>query len=449
MSAKPVQRQYRVVELFAGVGGFRLGLEPNGWRVVWSNQWEPGTKKQHAFECLVANFGPDGQVNEDIAAVLDRADGGEFRIPDHELLVGGFPCQDYSVATTQAAGISGRKGVLWWQIHRVLERKRPRLVLLENVDRLLKSPASQRGRDFAIMLACMSDLGYVTEWRVVNAADYGFPQKRRRVYILAWQDDALRFSPGNPLEWLMRDGVLARALPVEPVPDTTRLFAEDFVVEGDLPAITRSFGLGRRKTPFLNAGVAWERKVRTADLVPHHEGARQMLADVLVPDSEVPPGFFVPESQITQWQYLKGAKKERRSHKGSGTEYFYIEGALPFPDPVDRPSRTVMTAEGGSSPSRFKHIIQTADGRCRRLTPLELERLNGFPDDWTKGMTDMRRAFCMGNALVVGVVKRIGMVLADSLPDMERPDDSAVGEVSGANLGGSITIDAGQPGEEH
>jgi DNA (cytosine-5)-methyltransferase 1 len=180
------------VELFAGVGGFRLGLEgrpepfrspdesAGSWRVAYANQWEPSTKTQHAYDCYSARFADGVHDNRDIASVASS------EIPDHDLLVGGFPCQDYSVAKplNQAKGIQGRKGVLWWEIHRILKDKRPRFVMLENVDRLLKSPGKQRGRDFAIILATMSDLGYLVEWRVVNAAEYGFPQRRRRVFIL-------------------------------------------------------------------------------------------------------------------------------------------------------------------------------------------------------------------------------------------------------------------------
>ena len=175
-----------VCELFAGVGGFRIGLEesdPN-WNTVWANQWEPGRKSQYAYDCYVSHFGKNkNYINEDIASI-DKED-----IPDHNLLVGGFPCQDYSVARTGAKGMEGKKGVLWWQIRDVLETKSPKFVLLENVDRLLKSPASQRGRDFGVILACFNDLGYTVEWRVINAADYGFAQRRRRTFIFACKND--------------------------------------------------------------------------------------------------------------------------------------------------------------------------------------------------------------------------------------------------------------------
>ena len=191
------KEKLKVIELFAGVGGFRLGLE--GWKgkssssgyskkmiknfeTVWSNQWEPGVKVQHASDVYQEMFGSTGHSNQDIGAIVPKS------IPKHDLLVGGFPCQDYSVAKqlAKSEGIEGKKGVLWWSIRDILEAKRPKYALLENVDRLIKSPAKQRGRDFAIILASLADLDYMVEWRVINAADYGMPQRRRRVFIFAY-----------------------------------------------------------------------------------------------------------------------------------------------------------------------------------------------------------------------------------------------------------------------
>jgi DNA (cytosine-5)-methyltransferase 1 len=407
----------RVVELFAGVGGFRLGLEASGWETVWSNQWEPATRTQHASDCYVAHFGPEGHVNEDVTVVLDEVEAGQREpIPDHDLLVGGFPCQDYSVAKTlsQAAGIEGRKGVLWWSIYRILEAKRPRLVFLENVDRLLKSPADQRGRDFAIMLACMSDLGYMVEWRVVNAADYGFPQRRRRVFIVAHLIEGAEPVWRGATNWLESAGVLARALPVVATPDDVLpIDAPDVELRGHPAQITQEFGWGRSASPFNGAGVMWDRKVWTKKVTPTFVGDFKTLADVLLPDEEVAKEFFVPRIQLSRWKYMKGAKSEART-ASNGHTYFYSEGAIAFPDPLDQPSRTILTGEGGRTPSRFKHIIKSPSGRYRRLHPVELERLNGFPDGWTDtGMPDGRRAFMMGNALVVGLVEKVGAVLKD------------------------------------
>jgi DNA (cytosine-5)-methyltransferase 1 len=400
----------RVVELFAGVGGFHVALREAGWQVIWANQWEPSTKTQHAAECYRAHFGADSVVNEDINLVLDQ-------VPEHDLLVGGFPCQDYSVAKTlsQADGIEGKKGVLWWAIYQILQDRRPRYVFLENVDRLLKSPATQRGRDFAIILACLSDLGYLVEWRVVNAADYGFPQRRRRVLIVAEHVEGHDPSGFGPLPWLYERGFLARGLPVWPVDDVDfHLDMPDIEIHEHPAKITERFGWGNKVTPFLNAGIMWRGSVWTRKVEPNFDGKRETLAEKLVAGDKVPERFFIPAEQIPAWEYLKGAKREPR-RAANGHEYFYTEGAIPFPDPLDQPCRTILTGEGGSTPSRFKHIIRTADGRLRRLTPLELERLNGFDDDWTStGMSDGRRAFMMGNALVVGLVSRVGLVLGAS-----------------------------------
>lgn len=413
----------QVVELFAGVGGFRLGVERAGWQVVWGNQWEPSTKKQHAFDCYARNFTTGEHACEDIAEILDQAEAGGYALPDHDMLVGGFPCQDYSVAKTlsHAHGIEGKKGVLWWQIHRLLEMKRPPLVLLENVDRLLKSPASQRGRDFAIMLSSLSALGYFVEWRVVNAADYGFPQKRRRVFIVGRHLDAFP-DPRRGLEVILSTGVLARAFPVKPdhSSNDTLFDPPHLRLSADLVELTETFGGRPPEGPFHNAGVMAQRDTWTVRVAPDFSGPRRTLGDVLQPLSDVPEDLFVPEEQLETWKYLKGAKKEERTKGSTGFKYTYAEGPLPFPDKLDQPARTMVTGEGGPSPSRFKHIIQTEDGRYRRLTPIEMERLNGFPDDWTAGMPPSRRAFCMGNALVVGVVERIATVLATDYAAIRR-----------------------------
>ena len=418
----PESPQFRVAELFAGVGGFRLGLEKSKWQIVWSNQWEPSTKIQHASACYEARFGPDGHVCEDIEKIVTSP--GAARIPDHELLVGGFPCQDYSVAKplSQAAGIHGKKGVLWWSIYDMLNLKRPPFVLLENVDRLLKSPASQRGRDFAIILSCLAQLGYVAEWRVVNAADYGFPQRRRRVFLYAHRLDYCGFS-WRPLRRMYQDGVMAKALPVSragmkplieaeattvPEPDLSPLDPDPFVV-------SETFGVGLATSPFKNAGVMIEGRVWTREVTPTYRGVRTALGDVVAKTERVPESFFVPDEKVDRWAYLKGPKAEPRVDKRTGHEYRYSEGGMAFPDPLDRPARTILTGEGGGSASRFKHVIRDPQtGRLRRLTPEELEELNGFPRGWTDtGMGDGKRAFMMGNALVVGIVERLGRAIKD------------------------------------
>lgn len=396
----------RVVELFAGVGGFRVGLErAGGVRVVWSNQWEPGKRKQHASDIYRARFGDEHHVCADIATI------GTEDIPDHDMLVGGFPCQDYSVASTlkTSKGLMGKKGVLWWQIHRILQekKKKPRYILLENVDRLLGSPAGQRGRDFAVMLASLSSLGYVVEWRVINAADYGMPQRRRRVFILGRRSQGPSLTRKNAFGALVKDGLFASVFPASGnVADL-----QEVHLDTDLVQLTKNFNVGRGKSPFLNAGVMQHGRAFTLRVTPRYSGTMTTLGSLLQDEGEVAKEFFIPKSALRKWSYLKGAKKESRTVSGTGHQYHYAEGAMAFPDALDKPARTIITGEGGASPSRFKHVVRTALGKYRRLTPVELERINMFPDGHTAGVSDAWRAFFMGNALVTGVVERIGAEL--------------------------------------
>jgi DNA (cytosine-5)-methyltransferase 1 len=399
----------RCIELFAGVGGFRLGLEraSQDYRTVWSSQWEPSTKTQHASQVYVKNFGPEGHSNEDISTVA--ADS----IPDHDLLTAGFPCQDYSVARTlnQATGLRGKKGVMWWEIHRILEIKRPRWVFLENVDRLLKSPATQRGRDFAIMLASLSDLGYAVEWRVVNAADYGMPQRRRRVFILAYHSSAPGGIHGEATtvsQWLTTEGVLAEAFPASAGAELNK-----FKLIGSLEDLSEQ----AERFPFENTGAMKGRMVWTIKTRPRYEGPKATLGDVLLTNGDVTPELYLDPDSLDRWAYLKGGKNEQRTNKAGGFEYRYAEGPVAFPDPLDRPSRTIITGEGGSGPSRFKHVVRDHTGHLRRLASVELERLNMFPDGHTEGVSEARRAFLMGNALVVGAIERVAAALMRRLSE--------------------------------
>lgn len=397
----------RVVELFAGVGGFRIGLgKAGGFQVVWSNQWEPGKKKQHASDVYVARFGNANHVCADIASV------GSEVIPDHDLLVGGFPCQDYSVASTlrNAKGLVGKKGVLWWQIHRILSQKkrRPRYLLLENVDRLLGSPADQRGRDFAVMLSSLNALGYTVEWRVINAAEHGMPQRRKRVFIFGELSGAPKKGAFDPEDHVTLKGLFARAFPGGERVGTPG----HFTLDSDLARLTRSFNNGRGRSPFLNAGVMRRGEVWTMRVEAARTLGGTVLRDVLLPSAKVPAEYFIAKRDLGKWKYLKGAKKELRA-SANGHKYHYAEGAMTFPDALDSPSRTIVTGEGGPGPSRFKHVVLTPEGRYRRLTPVELERLNMFPDGHTAGVPDGWRAFFMGNALVTGVVERIGKALRE------------------------------------
>lgn len=399
-------KNIRVVELFAGVGGFRVGLEAASPRfeTVWANQWEPGQSGQWAYKCYAANFGRDGGrancSNQDIAAAIGQ-------VPPHDLLVGGFPCQDYSVASTGARGIEGKKGVLWWSIDQIVRLRRPKFILLENVDRLLKSPASQRGRDFGIILRCLWDKGYVVEWRVINAADYGLAQRRRRTFIFAAREHT-RFHnrltrldlEKNGGRWLRTGGFFAPAFPVE-ASFASPARTVDLEEYADLLDMTQRFS-----APFCGAGAMVGGKIYTREVVPQRAEAQPLSA--LVERGGVDRRYFIPEDELDKWTYMKGPKKIPRVAKKTGHAYIFSEGGIAFPDPLDRPARTMLTSEG--SANRSTHVIADPEtGRLRILTPVEAERINGFPDGWTDtGMPERQRYFIMGNALVVPLITRMG-----------------------------------------
>lgn len=408
-----------VIELFAGVGGFRVGFDRVGdgyFNTIWSNQYEPSTKIQHASQTYIARFGKDGHVNADIATVPTDI------IPNHDLLCGGFPCQDYSVARvlSQAHGLEGKKGVLWWQIERIVREKgdqAPSILFLENVDRLIISPAKQRGRDFAIILQSLADLGYIVEWRIINAADYGMPQRRRRTYILAYRyNSIIAKQVCNPTDWLLEDGLFAKAFPIT-TDDKNGMFQFDITPfalkreNEDLADLSQNFNSANNLRPFANAGVMIDGNVWTTKVEANYDGPVTLLGDILATGSDrnlISEDFYITEESLPKWQYLKGAKHEIRKSK-DGFEFSYNEGGMAFPDSLDKPSRTIITSEGGATASRFKHVIKDpVNGRLRRLIPLELERLNMFPDNHTVGVSDTKRAFFMGNALVCGIVTKVG-----------------------------------------
>lgn len=401
------------IELFAGVGGFRCGLnhvelkddkviEKGNWKFLWANQWEPATKSQEAYECYAKRFGKDSVSNVDIFEV-DKHD-----IPDHTLLVGGFPCQDYSVAQTlsNSKGIEGKKGVLWWAIEQTLAIKQPPFVLLENVDRLLLSPAKQRGRDFGIMLRSFYENGYDVQWRVINAGEYGLPQKRRRTYIFAYHKSTNYYKEMKKVK--DRDVIFEKGLFVQqfPIKSEYQAISESSISEyKDLKDVSDNF-----KCQFYNAGVMTNGGIYTVKVKSDYNLIYPLRN--IREENPVDEKYFLNDKQIEKFAFLKGSKKIPRV-KPNGEPYYYCEGSMPFPDNLDAPARTMLTSESGVS--RTTHVIEDfKTKKLRLLTPRECERINGFPDDWTNtGMSDKKRYFMMGNALVVGIIEKIGKEIED------------------------------------
>lgn len=452
-----------VCELFAGVGGFRCGLnsissiedtkKDEKWSTVWFSQWEPADKKtQWAHDCYINRFGTCLDLNGEDTTNTDINAVDKKTVPNHNLLVGGFPCQDYSVASSLATskGLEGKKGVLWWDIRDMLEAKEAPFVLLENVDRLIKSPASQRGRDFGIILACFRDLGYTVEWRVINAAEYGFQQRRRRTFIFAYRNGtnyAKRINTNTKYQdmhgdelhrhsvakMLQEEGFFAKSFPVISV-DAKKISIE--TLPNGIGELSEKFSFS-----FENTGVMKDGIIYTVKTTPDYKGNQITLGDIME-EGEVDKQFFIPEERLyytypdinhsdetkgkldkeqrQTWQYIKGAKKINRK-AANGHEYVFSEGPVPMIDEYDKPARTMLTSEG--SFSRTTHIVKDKmTGKIRLLTPIEMERIQGFPSNWTKEclvdgqiveMPVNKRRFMMGNALVVNLVNQMEKQLSD------------------------------------
>jgi DNA (cytosine-5)-methyltransferase 1 len=422
-----MKQKLKVLELFAGVGGFRVGLEhsdPNLYITKWANQWEPSRKSQDAFEVYDYNFPDSKNLNVNVEEIPDNV----FKEMDADLIVGGFPCQDYSVARSKKneMGIQGKKGVLFWQIIRATNHIRPKYLILENVDRLLKSPSKQRGRDFAIMLTAFNQLGYSVEWRVINAADYGRSQRRRRVFFFVYRNDTdfakkidkqfeqesitsdLFASEHQYDEYIYNDGLFARQFPIIKQPYKNR--EAFYELPEDMVEVSDNF-TGK----VWNTGVMRHGRYYTVDTLPLGDEHPITLRQIIQPAEMVDEKYYLTDThKLEKFQYLRGPKKIERT-SAEGHKYIFAEGGMSPYDDLDMPGRTMLTSEG--SVNRSTHLLNI-NGRYRLLTPIEAERLQDFPDDWTKfkklssgevvEVSDRMRMFFMGNALVTEVVKRIG-----------------------------------------
>lgn len=420
-----MKQELKVLELFAGVGGFRIGLEqsnPNYFNTKWSNQWEPSRKSQDAFEVYNYHFPDSKNINISIEDITDN----EFKQMNADLIVGGFPCQDYSVARSKKneMGIEGKKGVLFWQIIRATRLIKPKYLILENVDRLLKSPSKQRGRDFAIMLAAFNDLGYSVEWRVINAADFGRSQRRRRVFFFVYKNDTsfakkidqkYENTKLNLLEeeyqyddYIFKSGLFARQFKIKQHPIKNR--RAFYILSKDIVEVSDNF-----TGTVWNTGVMRYGRYFTIDTEPTFEENPVPLKNILQKEDEIDEKFYITDNKkLEKFKYLRGPKSIERV-SATGHTYKFTEGGMSPYDDLNLPGRTMLTSEG--SVNRSTHFLKV-NNKYRILTPIEAERLQDFPDNWTKyklnsqneivTVSDRMRMFFMGNALVTHIVKRIG-----------------------------------------
>ena len=415
----------KVLELFAGVGGFRVGLEnadKKFFETKWANQWEPSRKSQDAFQVYDYHFPNSDNINDSIVDITDE----KFASMDADMIVGGFPCQDYSVARSKKneQGIEGKKGVLFWEIIRATRIIKPKYLILENVDRLLKAPSKQRGRDFAIMLTAFNNLGYSVEWRVINAAEYGRSQRRRRVYFFVYRNDLKfakridkKFELGNDIveekydDYIFSDGLFATQFPV-----TTEIVKKRrayYELDDDIVAVSDNF-----TGTVWNTGIMRHGKYYTIETVPNYKGKSLTLGDILQSEEEVDEKYYITDTEkLKKFQYLRGAKRIERT-SSDGFSYIFSEGGMSPYDDESLPGRTMLTSEG--SVNRSTHLL-FRNNRYRLITPIEAERLQDFPDDWTSKkklsteevteVSDRMRLFFMGNALVTDIVKEIGFFI--------------------------------------
>lgn len=413
----------KVLELFAGVGGFRIGLENSDkdfFKTKWANQWEPSRKSQDAFEVYDYHFPDSENLNISISDISDE----KFASMDADMIVGGFPCQDYSVARSKKneKGIEGKKGVLFWEIIRATENIKPKYLILENVDRLLKAPSKQRGRDFAIMLTAFNNLGYSVEWRVINAAEYGRSQRRRRVFFFVYRNDTVfakaidkKYEQKNVVfeenrydDYIFKTGLFATQFPIKNFPVKNRhVFYE---LANDIVEVSDNF-----TGSVWNTGIMRHGKYYSIDTEPDYNGKPITLREILQNEEEVPEKYFLTDSsKLEKFQYLRGAKKIERTST-DGHTYIYSEGGMSPYDDLNLPGRTMLTSEG--TVNRSTHLLFIND-KYRLITPVEAERLQDFPDNWTAikkladgslvDVSDKMRMFFMGNALVTEIVRKIG-----------------------------------------
>lgn len=457
--------KFKVFSMFDGVGGFIVGLNhankiagDDFYKTTYTNQFEPGRKSQDAFEVGEYRYPDANHSNTDIMEVPDSY-FDDMKKHGVNMIVGGFPCQDYSVARSKKfeKGIEGKKGVLFWEIIRAVKHIQPKYLILENVDRLLKSPSKQRGRDFAIMLAAFDQLDYSVEWRVINAADYGRGQRRRRVYFYVYRNDSgwgkhiddtyskpedindiLELDSHTYDEYIFKDGLFGKKFPIKDEPYKGRHHSEklsiDYTRNDDSDYILDVSDNFTGK--IWNTGVMRYGQYFTIDTEPIRqnpetlgeivEAAKEAFVDDYDDKSEGEKAYedyidnyvIKDEERIKKFEYLRGPKKLERT-SADGHKYTYAEGGMSPFDSMDLPGRTMLTSEG--SVNRSTHLLKQGD-KFRIITPMEAELLQDFPPNWTKykknsdgdvvEVSDRMRMFFMGNALVTTVIQRIGEELS-------------------------------------
>ena len=351
------------IEPFCGVGGFRLGLERNGHKCVWANDID-----KYACKIYRKHFGKKELYEGDIRAVEPRT------IPEADLLCAGFPCQSFSVAGKQG-GFKDPRGNLFFELCRIARAKRIKYLFLENVRGLMSDDG---GRTFTTIKQSLYELGYDCQWQVCNSKNYGVPQNRKRVFVVGHLRGERRpqvFPIQNSIEKIQRerDGESAGCISTKNQSGQAQFDGGTTLITTALDANYHKGGLGRGQRTLVQIGTIGEDD--EASRVYDPNGIARTIKD---------GGGMGAKTGL----YCVGTKRGQ-----------------------DRDGQRIYSSKGLYSSLKGntgeKDAVESC-GQIRRLTPTECERLQGFPDGWTEGLSDTQRYKCLGNAVTVNVIEAIG-----------------------------------------
>ncbi len=361
----------KAIELFAGIGGFRLGMKAANIDTIWANDIS-----KLCYQVYQSNFGSDSIVLEDINQI------NLSEIPEHDILTAGFPCQPFSQAGKKM-GIRDRvRGTLFERIVEVIQAKKPKYFLLENVKRII---TMEEGSHFRIILNALASLDYFIEWRIINPINFGIPQNRDRIFIFGTWIESTKKTP--TLEKLS-------------------VFLTDNDVD-NLPG-NESSEIEKYMQPIINFksknyhwGIAYKNKIYSQSLPLMSDiKPRKKLKDILQDESEINPQFdFTSDTQ----ERIKNSKTVNRYC--NGVEILYNQGG------GARLGYTIFGINGVTSTltaSTSRHYERYKVGnKFRRLTNIEYARLMGFPDNWCRVAKIYHQYVLYGNSVVPDCVEWI------------------------------------------
>jgi len=372
--------------LFAGIGGFDLGFERAGIETVWT------VEKDASCNQVLAAHWPNVRRHTDVKEV------GKHNLSPVDIISGGFPCQDLSVAGRRE-GLAGERSGLWFEFARIIEEMAPQWVVVENVPGLLSSVG---GADFAQIIGTLERFGYCVSWRVLDSQHFGVPQRRRRVFVIGSLGGTGSIEVLFELEGGQGD-------------------SEESKEEGERIAapITASFARHHGRTAGNNCAA--DNMIVTGPVGSNPTGGRDTYQHNLVAATlnsggneggfRTEPGEHLVAQGLSENQrgevLLTDYSHQLTSGGGKpGQGYPAIAELYP-----------TLRGQPNQGPGRMADDSAIV-GLVRRLTPIECERLQGFPDGWTEGLSDSARYRCLGNAVTVNVAEWIGrrLVGADDRP---------------------------------